>query len=327
MKTITRVAVVLLAFAAAACQDGDGEGLITASGHVEATEVRLAAKVAGHVEAVAVEEGTAVTAGQEIARIDATDLRLALAAAVAERAQADAERRLRLAGARREDVAEAEAHRERARADLRGAQEDLQRMEKLLKSGAGTDKARDDARTRRDVAAAGVEAAQERLRKLKAGSRPEEIDASAARVAAADARIAQLRQQIEDAVVRSPVAGVVTEKLAEPGELVTRGGGLAVVTELARPWLSIYLPAPELGRIRLGQQAEVVTDGGERRNGRVTFVSPQAEFTPKNVQTPDERAKLVYRVKVALDNADGLFKPGMPAEARLRPADAREAAR
>jgi HlyD family secretion protein len=324
---MTRLFWMFAALSAAACGRSEEAGVITASGHVEATEVRLSAKVPGHVEAMAVQEGDAVAAGQEIARIDVTDTRLALAAAAAERAQADAELRLRLAGSRREDVAEAEAQVQRARADLRGAEEDLARMEKLLKSGSGTDKARDDARTRRDVAAANVEAAGERLRRLQAGSRPEEKDAARARVAAADARIAQLRQQVEDAVVRSPVAGVVTEKLAERGELLARGAGLAVVTELARPWLTVYLPEPELGRIRLGQEAEVVTDAGQRRTGRVTFVSPQAEFTPKNVQTADERAKLVYRLKISLDNADGVFKPGMPAEARLRPAAPQEAAR
>ncbi|HEY7409382.1 MAG TPA: efflux RND transporter periplasmic adaptor subunit [Vicinamibacteria bacterium] len=313
------------ALVAAACGGREEAGVIAASGHVEATEVRLATKVAGHVEAMLVEEGTRVGAGQEVARIEVTDLRLGLDAAVADRAQADAERRLRVAGSRREDVAEAEAQLGRARADLRGAQEDLERMEKLLASGSGTDKARDDARTRRDVAAAGVEAAGERLAKLRAGSRPEEIDAAAARVAAADARIALLRQEIADAVVKSPVEGVVTEKLAERGELLTRGAGLAVVTELARPWLTVYVPEPELARIRLGQDAEVVTDDGQRRVGRVTWVSPRAEFTPKNVQTPEERAKLVYKVKIGLDNPDGLFKPGMPAEARLRAAP--EAAR
>jgi HlyD family secretion protein len=324
---MTRLFWMFAALSAAACGRSEEAGVITASGHVEATEVRLSAKVPGHVEAMAVQEGDAVAAGQEIARIDVTDTRLALAAAAAERAQADAELRLRLAGSRREDVAEAEAQVQRARADLRGAEEDLARMEKLLKSGSGTDKARDDARTRRDVAAANVEAAGERLRRLQAGSRPEEKDAARARVASADARIAQLRQQVEDAVVRSPVAGVVTEKLAERGELLARGAGLAVVTELARPWLTVYLPEPELGRIRLGQEAEVVTDAGQRRTGRVTFVSPQAEFTPKNVQTADERAKLVYRLKISLDNADGVFKPGMPAEARLRPGAPQEAAR
>ncbi len=315
-------AVMVLATAAvvalAGCGKGKDEGVIAASGHIEATEVRLSPKVAGHVEVLRVEEGDKVTAGQEIARIDTTDARLALAAAVAERAQADAERRLRVAGSRKEDIAEAEAQVDRAQADLRGAQEDLERMERLLASGSGTDKSRDDARTRRDMAAANLEAARERLAKLRAGSRPEEIDSAIARVAAADAKIAQLQQQIADAVVTSPVGGVVTEKLVEKGELLTRGTGIVVVTELARPWLTVYVPEPDLGRVRLGQEAEVATDSGQKRTGHVTFVSSEAEFTPKNVQTPDERAKLVYKIKIGLDNADGLFKPGMPAQARLR---------
>jgi HlyD family secretion protein len=315
---MSRVMMVLAALAVAACGKGKDDGVIAASGHVEATEVRLSAKVAGHVEALGVQEGDTVTAGQEIARIDTTDVRLALAAALAERAQADAERRLRVAGSRREDIAEAEAQVQRAEADRRGAQEDLERMETLLRSGSGTEKSRDDARTRRDVAVASLDAARERLGKLKAGSRPEEIDSAAARVAAADAKIEQLKQQIADAVVKSPVDGVVTEKLVEPGELITRGTGLVVVTELARPWLTVYVPEPDLGRVRLGQEAEVATDAGQKRNGRVTFVSSQAEFTPKNVQTSEERAKLVYKIKIGLENADGLFKPGMPAEARLR---------
>jgi HlyD family secretion protein len=318
---------LLAVLAAAACGNGPEPDVIAASGHVEATDVRLSAKVSGHVEVMTLQEGDKVTAGQEVARIETTDLRLALDAAVAERAQADAERRLRVAGSRAEDIADGEAQVERARADLRGAQDDLGRMEKLLASGSGTDKARDDARTRRDVAAATLESAAERLRKLRAGSRPEEIDAAIARVASADARIAQFRQQIADAVVKTPVDGVVTEKLTEAGELVNRGTALLVVTELARPWLNVYLPEPDLGRIRLGQEAEVVTDAGHQRKGQVTYVSPQAEFTPKNVQTPEERAKLVYKVKIGLDNADGLFKPGMPAEARLRAVGPVEATR
>ena len=317
---MSRVLTMLTALALVACGRAKDDGVIAASGHVEATEVRLSAKVAGQIEALPVQEGDRVTAGQEVARIDTTDLRLALEVAKAERAQADAERRLRVAGSRPEDVAEARSQVSRAEADLRGAQEDLVRMETLLQSGSGVDKARDEARTRRDMAAANLQGARERLRKLRAGSRPQEIDAAAARVAGADARIAQLQQQIADAVVKSPVAGVVTGKLAEAGELVTRGTGLLVIAELARPWLTVYVAEPDLGRIRLGQEAEVSTDAGQKRTARVTFVSPQAEFTPKNVQTADERAKLVYKVKLGLDNSDGVFKPGMPAEARLRPA-------
>jgi HlyD family secretion protein len=118
------------------------------------------------------------------------------------------------------------------------------------------------------------------------------------------------------------VTGVVTEKIAEQGELLPAGAPLCVITDLADAWLTAYVAEPDLGRIRIGQEAEVVTDDGQSRRGTVSFVSSQAEFTPKNVQTPEERVKLVYRIKVRLENGDGLFKPGMPAEARLRPAEA-----
>jgi HlyD family secretion protein len=167
------------------------------------------------------------------------------------------------------------------------------------------------------VAEARLHAAQEALARLRAGSRDEEKEAARASLAAAEARIAQIEQQIKDAVVESPTDGVVTEKIAEPGELLQVGSGLCVVTDLAHAWLTVYLPEADLGRVRLGQEAEVVTDGGQSRKGALTFVASKAEFTPRNVQTRDERVKLVYRAKIGLDNADGLFKPGMPAEARF----------
>jgi HlyD family secretion protein len=322
-RSLTAVVPVVLAVAAVsgpACRQGSDPGLIVASGHVEATEVVVSSKVAGAIEGLAVDEGHTVAAGQELARIDTTDTRLALDAARAERALADAELRLRLAGSRLEDVAEAEALVARAEADLSGAQKDLDRMEGLLAAGSGTTKARDDARARRDAARGSLDATRERLRRLRAGFRREEKDAARARLDSADARIAQLEQQLKDAVIVSPVAGVVTEKLAEKGELAARGTGIVVVTDLGNAWLNAYVAETDLARLRLGQEAEVTTDDGQARKGRVSFVASRAEFTPKNVQTRDERVKLVYRIKLALDNADSLFKPGMPATARLQPA-------
>jgi HlyD family secretion protein len=323
MKRRTRAVPVALATAAAllggACRKSQDAGLIVASGHVEATEVLVSTKAAGVIESRAVDEGQAVDLGQELARIDTTDTRLALAAARAERAQAEAELRLRLAGSRVEDVREARAQVARAEADLAGAQKDLDRMQGLLAAGSGTTKARDDAATRRDVAKSALDAARERLGRLEAGSRREEKDAARARLDAAEARVAQLEQQLKDAVSVSPVKGVVTEKLAEPGELAARGTGIVVVTDIANAWLNAYVAETDLARLRLGQEAEVVTDDGQLRKGRVSFVASRAEFTPKNVQTRDERVKLVFRIKVALENGDGLFKPGMPATARLSP--------
>jgi HlyD family secretion protein len=309
-----------LALVAVACHRDSDPNLIRASGHVEATEVRIASKVPGRLQSLKVREGDRVEAGQLLAEIDTTDAVLARAQAGAERDQAAADLRLRLAGARREDVAEAQAERQSADADLAGAERDLARMQGLLDKGSGTTKARDDARTRRDVMASRVEATGQVLARLKAGSRTEEIDAARARLAAGDARLAILAQQIADARLTSPVTGVVTEKVAEAGELLQVGSVVCVITDLTDPWLEVYVGEPDLSRVRLGQPAEVATDDGQLRTGRITFIASEAEFTPKNVQTRDERVKLVYKLKIGLDNKDGLFKPGMPAEARLRAA-------
>ncbi len=311
---------VSMAIASASCRSGADPSLIVASGHVEATDVRISTKVGGKLESFPIREGDRVAVGQELARIDTTDIALALDQAKADRGQADAELRLRVAGSRKEDVAEAEAQVSLGQADLVGAQRDLDRLQGLLDAGSGTTKSRDDALTRRDGAGARLDAARETLLKLRAGSRPEEIDAARARLAASDARIAQLEQQRKDAVITSPLAGVVTEKIAEQGELLPAGARLCVITDLGDAWLTVYVAETDLARIRIGQDAEVATDDGQSRQGKVTFIASRAEFTPKNVQTRDERVKLVYRVKVALENADGLFKPGMPAEARLRAA-------
>jgi membrane fusion protein YbhG len=309
--------LLLAAFAAAGCAGKADDGAIVASGHVEATRVRVSSKIAGRLQSLAVKEGDAVEAGREVGRIDPTDLQLALQGARAERDQAAAQLRLRLAGARREDVAEAEAQVRSLEVELADAKLDLERMQALLDRGSGTTKARDDARARRDVTTQKLAAMSQSLARLRAGSREEEKDASRATVAAADARIAQIEQQLEDAVITSPLAGVVTEKVAEAGELLAAGAPIGEVTNLQDSWLTVYLPEADLARIRFGQAAEITTDGGQKGKGTVSFIASQAEFTPKNVQTKDERVKLVFKVKIALDNAGGVFKPGMPAEARL----------
>jgi HlyD family secretion protein len=309
----TLVAVVVVA----GCHRGPDSTTIVASGHVEATDVRLSSKLGGRLETFAVEEGDKVSREQTVAQIDTTDSRLVLRQARAERQLAAAELRLRLAGARREDIAELEAQVAQDAAELAGADRDLARMQGLLDRGSGTTKARDDAKTKHDMTAERLAARQQSLARMRSGSRTEEIDAARARVASAEARIAQLEQQVEDGTVKSPVTGVVTEKIAEAGEILQPASGLCVITNLDDAWLTVYVAEPDLARLRLGEDVEVKTDDGQTRRGKITFVASRAEFTPKNVQTRDERVKLVFKVKVGLDNKDGLFKPGMPAEARI----------
>jgi membrane fusion protein YbhG len=323
--------VVVAMVSVAACRGRAQEDAQRASGYVEATDVRIAPQVGGRLMEVAVSEGDRVAAGATIARLDTSDTELALRRAEADRDQAVASLKLLEAGSRAEDIRQAHAQAESsqaeiaaAEAELQSADADLQRFEGLLRANAGSRKQRDDAATRRDVAAARVSAARERARaanetvaRLRAGARPEEIAGARARVAAAQAQIAVLQKNMTDAVLMSPVAGIVTAKLADTGETIAPRTPVVAVTDLDHAWANVYVDEPVVPRLRLGQPVTLVTDGGQRLPGSITFISPKAEFTPRNVQTAAERSKLVYRIKVSADNRDGVLKPGMPVEAEL----------
>jgi HlyD family secretion protein len=302
-----------------------------ASGYVEATEVRVAPEVAGRVVEVPVEEGDRVAVGTVIARLSTTDTELAIRRAQAERDQAVAELRLLQAGARPEEIRQAAAQVDSAKADVRAAESelesasrDLERFEALLKSNSGSQKQRDDASTRRDVAAARLKAATERARaaaensaRIRSGARAEEVRAARARVAAVDAQVAVLEKSLADALLTSPVAGIVTSKLIDAGEVIAARTAVVVVTDLDHAWANVYVDEPVVPRLKLGEKVALVTDAGQRLDGTISFISPKAEFTPRNVQTAAERSRLVYRIKVSTDNREGILKPGMPVEAEL----------
>jgi len=313
-RTVPLAIAAALAFAG--CRAGAHPGSISASGHFEATEVRVASKVGGQLAELPFREGDRVKAGDIVARLDTSDAQHELARARAEADSADARLRLLLAGTRAEDVVRAEAELARADADLAGAALDLSRLEGLADRGTATLKARDDARTRKAMLESVVAADRAELAKLKAGPRSQEIDQARAAKAAAGAAVDAISQRITDATVAAPRDGVVTSRATEPGEVLPPGALLYVLTDVAHPWLNVYVDEPSLANIRLGDAVKVRVDGraGEF-TGKVTFVAAVAEFTPKNVQTPEERAKLVFRVKVGLDNPDGIFKPGMPGDA------------
>jgi len=327
MVTIVALTVV----ASAACRGRADQSLARASGYVEATEVRVASEVGGRILELSIEEGDRVTAGAVVAKLDTRDVDLALQRADAERAQAAAQLALLRAGARAEDVRQARAQADSAQADasaaeseLRSATADLARFEALLAANAGSRKQRDDATTRREVAAARLAAAHERTRaaneavaRLRAGARREELAVAQARIDAVDAQIAALRKSQSDAIVKSPVAGTVTSRLVDVGELIAPRTAVAVVTDLDRAWANVYVDEPLVPRLSLGQTIPLVTDAGQRLEGKITFISSKAEFTPRNVQTAEERTKLVYRIKVTTDNREGVLKSGMPVEAEI----------
>jgi HlyD family secretion protein len=318
--------------AIAGCQKETPDNTLRVSGFVEATEVQVASEAGGRVIELHVAEGDRVTSGDPIARLDTRDTELQIQRLRAERAAADAQVRLLRAGSREQDIRQAEAQVRAAEADvatvgaeLKSAQLDLDRFESLLQANAGSRKQRDDAQARVDVATERLRGTEERVRasretaaRLRAGARPEEVDAARARVDSVDAQIAVLEKNIADAAVTSPASGIVTQKLIEPGELIARGTPIVVVTDLDNAWANLFVPEPTIPRVKLGQPTTVLTDaGGPGLPGKVIFVSPRAEFTPRNVQTAEERSKLVYRIKVAVDNRAGTLKQGMPVDAEL----------
>ncbi len=324
-RLIAAMSAVWLCGAAGGCTRGNGADNL-ASGYVEATTVRVSSKIAGRIAAVNAVEGARIEAGAVVATMVTTDLEFARQRARAERDQAAAMLQLLLAGSRKEDIQQAEAQvataeseRLAVAAELTSARADEVRFEQLVRLNAGSTKQRDDAVTRRQLAEARLRAASDRLAaatsaldRQRAGARPEELSAARARVQVVSAQIAALEHDLTEAVITAPLAGIVSSRLAEPGEMVAAGTPIALIVDLDRAWASVYVPEPIVPRIAIDQPATVMTDAGDRIEGRVSFVSPKAEFTPRNVQTPDERAKLVYRVKVSVDNRRGILKPGMP---------------
>jgi len=309
--------VVGSALLLAACSRGPQ--VFEASGTIEATEVRVSSQVAGTILSVDAVEGSQVNKGDQLARIDPDAYRFqageAHAAADAARAQLD----LLVGGARAEDIMQAKANLDQANETLRLAAADAARMRDLAASGSATTKQRDDAESHLATAKAQQESASQALLKLESFARPEELRAARARLDQAEwaARLAD--KSLDSCQVTAPISGTVLEKLAESGELALVGSGIATLADLHSLSLTIYLPETEIGKVTLGQSAKISVDSfpGRTFTGTVSFISPKAEYTPKNVQTKDERVKQVFAIKLDLGAGEGLLKPGMPADARI----------
>ncbi len=322
MRARTPHAFVLLGALAVlgGCRDDAPRDRIVASGTFEAVEVRVSPTVAGQVLEVSLDEGRPVEKGQVVARLDDRHHRNQIAQAEAAVALADAHVRLVRLGARREDV---EALRQQVRqADeaLALARKDRDRVRALVEQEGLPRKMLDDAETLVAVRESASRAAREMLHKARTGARPEEIEAAQAQKRQAEAVLEALRDRLDDYAVRSPVSGAVLRKSVEAGEVVAAGQTLATVADLSSLTLRVYVPEGDLGRVRLGQDASVRVDAwpGREFSGRVAHIASEAEFTPKNIQTREERVKTVYAVKIVVPNPDGLLKVGMPADAEIR---------
>ncbi|MFH1893657.1 MAG: efflux RND transporter periplasmic adaptor subunit [Candidatus Zixiibacteriota bacterium] len=313
------VLYLVIALALHSCAGNSGDGIITASGTIEATEINVSSKAAGEILKLYTSEGDRIGHGDTIALIDTTAYALQLRQADAAVDLADAQYRLMIKGARSEDVRYTEEALTQAETGLKVAKDDADRMEELYSTQSVTKKQRDDAAARYTVALAQFRSAEQALHKVRTIARPEEIQTAEARLRQTQAARDLLSKALADCNIVSPSKGIVTDRPVEAGELAGMGSIVVTVSKLDTVNLMIYVSEIELGMVKLGQTATVGIDTypGREFDGRVVYISPIAEFTPKNIQTEDERVKLVFGVKVKIPNPDGILKPGMPADATI----------
>ena len=301
-------------------RDADGDSALQASGTVEATEADLGFQVPGRVSAIAVEEGESVRAGAEVARLDAAELQARRAAAAAQVAAARALLAELERGAQPQELAQGEAVALAARQRMEEAAREAERSRKLFDGGAVSREQRDQAQTAYEVVSAQYAQARQQMSLVRQGPRAERIAAQRAVVDGALAMLAQADAALGFSVIRAPFNGVITLRHREPGEIVAPGQPVLTMMNPDDRWVRIYVPEDQVGKIALGSAARITSDSYPERSyqGQVVFIADRAEFTPRNVQTAEERVKLVYAVKVAIaGDREGVLKPGVPADVSI----------
>ncbi|GMU68150.1 MAG: hypothetical protein AMXMBFR37_04830 [Steroidobacteraceae bacterium] len=284
-------------------------------GNVDIREVQLAFRQPGRITQMAFDEGDSVSAGTRLAALDAQPYRDALAAAQAQVQVAQAELTKLRRGLRPQEIIQAREALRQAQALATETGRNFQRQSSLLTSGASSQRTVDAARTARDRAIAGVEAAEAALSQANEGFRKEDIAAAEARLAAAQAAAAQAATSLADTELIAPSDGTVIARVREPGSMVANQSTVYSLS-LDKPiYVRAYVGEPDLGRIAPGSRVRVKSDSVEKvYRGQIGFISPRAEFTPKTVETADLRTDLVYRLRIVIDATDGdaALRQGMP---------------
>jgi HlyD family secretion protein len=293
---------------------------LSLSGNIEVTEAEISFKIPGRVERRFVDEGDSVKLGQPIAELDSLELRDQAAVYRAQVAAAQQNLAELEHGSRPEEIRQGEANLAMTKADELRLRVDRQRYTALHDKDLVSTQLYEAAVTAHEVALAKVKDAEQRLDLLKQGPRTEKVAQARAQLDAAREQLAMSQTRLGYVNISSPVTGTVLAKNTEPGEYVSAGTPIVTVAALDNVWLRAYVGETDLGKVKLGQRACVFTDTfpGKAYDGRVSFISSQAEFTPKTVQTPKERVKLVYRIKIDIANPNQELKPGMPADAEIR---------
>jgi HlyD family secretion protein len=293
--------------------------VLRVSGNIEITDVEVSFRIPGWVEARPVSEGETVNAGQLIAQLESTELSQEVALRKAEAQAYAAELAALEAGSRPQEIAVSRAAVRHAQAELDRLAAEYKRQQDLLARNVASQQTFQKAKAEYEVAKSQVEEALERLKLAEEGPRQEEITRAHARLDQAKQSLAIARTRLGYATLSSPISGTVLSENVEAGEYVVPGVPVVTVGDLVNTWLRAYVNETDLGRVKLGQRVCVSTDTypGKAYPGELSFIASAAEFTPKNVQTAEERVKLVYRVKINIPNPDLELKPGMPADADI----------
>ncbi len=289
------------------------------SGTLEAYPVEASFRVGGRVLERRVDEGMSVKSGQVLAVLDARDLEQTAAVRAADALAAKAALTAGLNGSRPEEVEAARSALTTAEAELRRTEPDFQRIQMLQKEGVLSQRELEAGRAAFEAARSRVAEARKRFELVQKGPRAEDLAALRAKAESASQAATLAQTQLGYATLASPVEGLVLSRNVEPGEFVSPGTPVVTVADLRKVYVRAYVDETDLGRVKQGQRVEVRSDTwpGKVYEGRVAFLSDQAEFTPKTVQTKKERTRLVYRVKVEVPNPTLELKPGMPVDARI----------
>jgi HlyD family secretion protein len=315
------VLVVGLAYAYGGRLFGPGSGrpVVSVTGTIEAIQVDVSAKIAGRIAERPVNEGDRVTSGQLLVRLDDAEQAAEVRRQEAAVRTAQAALKDLQVGARREELEDARAALQSAAATREWTEKDYRRAEGLFRQTLIAAQEVDRARQAYEVAQAQEKSARQKLALLEAGSRPDQIEAARGQLGQARNALDLARTRLKEMALFSPIDGVVLRKNLEIGEMANPGVPILTLMKPSDIWLRAYVPEEEIGRIKLGDQALVAVDAYPARRfpGRITEIASEAEFTPRNVQTKKERVNLVFRIKIGLDNPEGILKPGMPADAEL----------
>ncbi len=292
---------------------------IAVSGNIEAVTVQLGFRIPGLVEARPVFEGQQVRRGDPVARLETSELRQEEALRRAELTAAQASLAEMRAGFRVEETEQARAALQRARAELAKARSDFERQSNLFQANVISRREMEETEAAFEVARARAAEASQRLDLHRRGNRPEQIAQAEAKADQAEAALAQAQTRLGFADLAAPIDAFILSENVEPGEHVAAGTPVVTLADLDHVWLRAYVEGADLGRVQLGQTAWVTSDSypGRRYRGRVSFIASEAEFTPKQVQTREQRTRLVYRIKIDVENPGRELKPGMLADARI----------